>query len=549
MVRIQRLLQAALCLEHFARYRSHRQKYLPTVPRPLLQLFADPEEKAPSPSLIDTKAFGDSFENVEDVAAPTTTPSREALGSPPLPPERLASQPLPPRASGGSEKKAEASHEHTSQAGTRVAKVMAALERALAAFRPAELYNISFQVGFADASGSFGVARGVDNVWTGRRLRPTTLIPVGSGTKPFTALQVMQAVERGLLSLDDNATTWADPVLWRLGKTSLKKLFGRLADRVRIRDLLGMTSGFSDYVNMIVNRFSLTQPNVDLDPLFYLKSAARRKMVCVPGTCASYSGANSIILGLVLLQLQGKENWEDLDQIAVVPRALKLSGRYKRLRFAMRGRCVQYAGVAHQIAKYTSKMTKGKQIFQDIIYNSCLNGWTMGNAMTTAETMANFWFDVFQYKFVKRETLRSMMHFKPLKNQWCKGCSYGLGLIRYPAKKTYFSEDKRVALEGHGGTNYGSVARNCGYNAAYKFGVCVTVTSTRGRNCTSIANANAIPNTLCVAYDAILSAVGGPRLRCDTRKPRRKARQTTCDWTKKGHRKDFRVNPRLGKGR
>mmetsp|Transcript_149750 Transcript_149750/g.480893 ORF Transcript_149750/g.480893 Transcript_149750/m.480893 type:complete len:112 (-) Transcript_149750:272-607(-) len=56
----------------------------------------------------------------------------------------------------------------------------------------------------------------------------------------------------------------------------------------------------------------------------------------------------------------------------------------------------------------------------------------------------------------------------------------------------------------------------CGYNKHFNFGTCLAMTSTMGMNCSVPAHVNeaAGAEVTCKVYDAVLSVVGGPRLRC-----------------------------------
>ena len=125
--------------------------------------------------------------------------------------------------------------------------------------RMAAKWNMSFQLGFVDAEGTVALAAGKDDIWDPHGPTPltnTTRIPLGSVSKPWTALRVMQHVEAGTIQLDDPAHTWIDPVLARLSpqgppsmeRMSMARLWGPAARNVTVRMLLGMTSGFLDYV-------------------------------------------------------------------------------------------------------------------------------------------------------------------------------------------------------------------------------------------------------------------------------------------------------------
>ena len=254
------------------------------------------------------------------------------------------------------------------------------------------------------------------------------------------ALQVMQAAEAGLLSLDDPATKWIDPVLSRLWKTNMTKLWGEDVELVRVRDLLGMTSGFYDYDDFFLEHFTLALASDDAGPLTYIKSSARQGFLCKPQTCAGYSGVNYILLGLLLVQVEGIWSWQDLHQLSVIPKKLFETGRYSHTSFLNLGRCSQYPGVAHQYSWQYWKNASHLQTFQDLFMNSCLNGWTMGNIASSAQDLATFFFDLFTVPledggFLSNSSLQAMQKMKRLSDDWCQGptgygsCSYGMGLL------------------------------------------------------------------------------------------------------------------------
>ena len=330
---------------------------------------------------------------------------------------------------------------------------------------------MSFSFGYVDHSGRVAAAAGKNDRFQKNRLKPESLIPLGSVTKPWTAvlvtgvwpehllflpvfhalrarsawygsnaLQVMQAAEAGLLSLDDPATKWIDPVLSRLWKTNMTKLWGEDVELVRVRDLLGMTSGFYDYDDFFLEHFTLALASDDAGPLTYIKSSARQGFLCKPQTCAGYSGVNYILLGLLLVQVEGIWSWQDLHQLSVIPKKLFDTGRYSHTSFLNLGRCSQYPGVAHQYSWQYWKNASHLQTFQDLFMNSCLNGWTMGNIASSAQDLATFFFDLFTVPledggFLSNSSLQAMQKMKRLSDDWCQGptgygsCSYGMGLL------------------------------------------------------------------------------------------------------------------------
>mmetsp|Transcript_773 Transcript_773/g.1470 ORF Transcript_773/g.1470 Transcript_773/m.1470 type:complete len:477 (+) Transcript_773:38-1468(+) len=409
-------------------------------------------------------------------------------------------------------------------------------------------YNMSFSFGYVDGKGRVGVAAGLDDIFRKTRLSPDSLIPLGSVTKSWTAVMTMQAVERGSLALDDPANKWIDPVLSRLWKTTMEDLWGKQAEQVRVRDLLGMTSGFNDYDDFFLEHFTLAFSADDAGPLIYLRSSAKYGFLCAPGTCAAYSGANYVLLGLVLVQVHGMWSWQDLYQLSVIPSKLFATGRYSRTSFLNLGRCSQYPGVAHQYAWQYWGNKSNMQQFKDLYANSCLNGWTMGNIASSAKDLATFFYDLFTLPvedggFLTNSSLQEMKKMKRLSDNWCFGptgagsCKYGMGILTDQVGQDVWplqdpSQAEAVRVIGHPGEDWGSGCSPCGYNPTYGFGICVAYTSVIGMNCTGdfLENYGAVQEATCRAYDAVLRVVGGPRLNCTVPASSAEREMKNCTW-------------------
>mmetsp|Transcript_128328 Transcript_128328/g.247323 ORF Transcript_128328/g.247323 Transcript_128328/m.247323 type:complete len:508 (+) Transcript_128328:101-1624(+) len=435
--------------------------------------------------------------------------------------------------------------------------------------RMAEKWNMSFTFGFADDSGRVGLSAGLDNIWnmtiplhrddrkpfwprilSKRHLLPDTVIPMGSVTKPWTGLHIMKYVEEGRISLDDEAHIWIDPVLSEVWGSSLHDLWGPDSSSVTIRDLLSMRSGFADYNDEVLMTMTMVRPGDDVDPWMYLKSASRVGWVCKPRTCGTYSGANFVLLGLVLVNLHGSYSWEEFDQRTVIPKQLWNAGRYQNTRFLKFGRCLQYHRIAHQWAvPYVQPPdSKANVSFVDLATSSCLNGWTMGNIASTGEDLATFFYDVFALAgtgkgYVNSTTLQLMQQWQPLNDTWCEGpqgegsCQYGLAFFRDQfAQDIWVLKDPSQSLDsvrviGHPGEDWGSGCSPCGYNKAFNFGICVGYNSLQGMNCSMDWNLNsyATYEATCLIYDAVLSIAGGPRLDCSLPEVS-KPQYVTCEW-------------------
>jgi hypothetical protein len=418
----------------------------------------------------------------------------------------------------------------------------------------AHKYNMSFSFGFADASGRVGLAAGKDNIWRNTKLKADTPIPLGSVTKPWTAVLIMQAVERGKLSLDDKASAWIDPVLGRLWRTSMRKLWkDQRVEDVRIKDLMGMTSGFYDYDDFFLEHISLQHTADDIGPLEYIVSSAKQGFACNPGTCAMYAGSNYVLLGLVLVQVNEVFAWQDVNQLGAISSILWKKDHYKNTSFLKLGRCVQTPGVARQHAWAYWKEANETQEYIDLGYSSCLNGWTMGNIVSTGKDLATFFYDLFTVTpeeggFLNATSLQLMQKYKTLNDTWCEGptgpgsCTYGMGLLSDQVGQDIWAstdanaDPAEIAITGHPGEDWGSGCSPCGYNQKYKFGICMAYTSVVGQNCSGDyrMNNDAVQEATCLAYDAVLSIVGAPRLDCAVTPPSEDPKHIRkCTWEKR----------------
>lgn len=136
------------------------------------------------------------------------------------------------------------------------------------------------------ASGFGKTVRGSDEAVTS-----DTLFPIGSVTKSFTALAIMQLVEANKLMLDD-------PVSQHLPAFAKGP-----ANGVTVRQLLNHTSGFSTVQG------NSQHGNADASQLGLIEYAEQLAQVAptnAPGAVWEYSNANYQILGAVIEQVSGK---------------------------------------------------------------------------------------------------------------------------------------------------------------------------------------------------------------------------------------------------
>ncbi|MGW7051916.1 serine hydrolase domain-containing protein [Streptomyces sp. NPDC054887] len=176
----------------------------------------------------------------------------------------------------------------------------AALRDSLAAIHRAGMYGAFSSV--RDGSEQWRGATGLADVDTGRRMRPDFEHRVGSITKTFTAVAVLQQVRAGRVELDA-------PV----GRYLPELVPGERGRQVTVRMLLNHTSGMADHIlpafpGLVENPGKVLEANRfrHLDP----EDLARLGLAAPPtaerGTYA-YSNTNYVLAGLLLEKVTGQD--------------------------------------------------------------------------------------------------------------------------------------------------------------------------------------------------------------------------------------------------
>lgn len=166
--------------------------------------------------------------------------------------------------------------------------------------------------------GTRTVRAGVADVTTGRQVPLNAEFRIDSVTKSFVATVVLQLVGEGRLSLDDTVAHWLPGVVEGNGNDGT---------RITVRELLRMTSGVPDYVRDIpvlasvegyyANRFRTYTP----DQLVAM--AMRHPPTFPPGTSASYSNTNYVLLGMIINRVTGHSWAHEVNERIITPLDLR----------------------------------------------------------------------------------------------------------------------------------------------------------------------------------------------------------------------------------
>lgn len=193
----------------------------------------------------------------------------------------------------------------------------AAIDAGIAAVMEKHPEVPAFYVGlWSPERGSYQQAYGLADVAAGRAASLDDHFRIGSVSKTFGAAIVLQLVDEGLLSLDD---TVADVV------AELAATFPDIAD-VPIRDLLGMTSGIADYMNVPDAAVAALAkaPDTQWDPMDLIRFGidAGSAPVGTPG----YSTTNYVILQAIAESLTGQPMQELVEERLTAPLGMADTG-------------------------------------------------------------------------------------------------------------------------------------------------------------------------------------------------------------------------------
>ena len=234
-----------------------------------------------------------------------------------------------------------------------------------------------------------------------RKARPDDRFWVGSITKSFVATVVMQLVAEHKLGLEDRVSTL---------------LPGRLREgrRIRLRNLLNHTSGIPDYMGLEPWTSAVARnPRVVISPRRLVSSAARLPLEFPPGSQASYSNTNYLVLAEVLQRVTGRPLATLLRERIFKPLRLEATA-YESGRRILDD---------HQLHGYDVSGSPPTDVSQ----HGLGGPWADGAIVSNAHDLAVFFVALLQGKLVPPRLVAQMEKIAP------RSHGEGLGLYRLPS--------------------------------------------------------------------------------------------------------------------
>ena len=301
----------------------------------------------------------------------------------------------------------------------------------------------------SDSKGeSAGVAVGKGSLETGQAPPMDGEVRIGSNTKTFVAVVVMQMVQEGKVGLDEPIETYLPGLI---------KGEGIDGSKITVRQLLQHTSGLPEYTDTTPGRSDIFQiKDHYIPPRDLLDTALGKPAAFEPGTQWAYTNTNYLVLGMLVERVSQRPVGEQIDQRIV--KKLGLSHTY----FPAPGdRSIKGT---HPQGYHLSAGGK----LEDITEMDPAWAWAAGAMVSTPSELNTFFQAVFDGRLLTQASIDEMKNGAVDASSYLgPGTVYGLGLIGTPLSC--------------GGTSWGHGGSIHGYqtdNAVGPDGTAVTVAVT-----------------------------------------------------------------------
>ncbi|GAA2143064.1 serine hydrolase domain-containing protein [Kitasatospora kazusensis] len=247
---------------------------------------------------------------------------------------------------------------------------------------------------------------GVADLATGAPVPVDGQVRIGSNTKTFVAVVVLQLVAERRVDLDASVDTYLPGLVRGEG------IDGR---RITVRQLLQQTSGlpnYSDYLGDDVRYYA---------PRELLATALRHPADFAPGTSWKYSNTNYILAGLLVQKVTGRPLAEEIARRVVRPAELR------HTYFPAPGDASIREPHPHGYYRESADAP-----LRDITEIDPSWGWAAGQMVSTGSDLNRFFSALLADRFLPSAQLAQMRSTVPAEATFGPGARYGLGLVSRP---------------------------------------------------------------------------------------------------------------------
>jgi len=197
---------------------------------------------------------------------------------------------------------------------------------------------------------------------------------MGSNTKTFVAVVILQLVDEGKLRLDDTVERWLPGVVSGNGNDGAK---------ITIRNLLQHTSGLYNYTGDLFAVFSIedyyAQRFHHYEPEQLVAMAVSHAPNFAPGTNWSYSNTNYILAGMIIEKITGHDWASEVRSRILAP-----------LRLVHTLEPGDWPDLPAPHAEGYSEIEAGKPLVDVTLYNHTWGG-AAGSLISTTADLTRFW--------------------------------------------------------------------------------------------------------------------------------------------------------------
>lgn len=199
---------------------------------------------------------------------------------------------------------------------------------------------------------------------------------IGSITKQFTAVAILQLIEKGMLKLDDDITKFIPD-------------YPTHDNHISVAHLLSHTSGIKNITE--IENLPADVRRKNNTPIELISLFKDLPMDFTPGTNFKYSNSNYILLGHIIEKLSGKSYEQYLTDNIFTPLSMNHSF-YDSPEKVILGRISGYVDIGNN-----------KAVNADYLNASC--AYAAGALMMTADDLYKWHKGLYEYKILKKETL------------------------------------------------------------------------------------------------------------------------------------------------
>ncbi|MDM8003337.1 MAG: serine hydrolase [Bacteroidota bacterium] len=242
----------------------------------------------------------------------------------------------------------------------------------------------------------YSKAFGMANLELNVPMQPDMVFRIGSITKQFTAMAILQLMEQGKLSLQDEITKFIPD-------------YPTQAYSITVEHLLTHTSGIKSYTNV---PDYIKNVRTDMTPEELVNSFKNLPMEFAPGTRWNYNNSGYVLLGYIIEKVTGKSYTDYIQENFFTP-------------LGMTSTC--YGSDTEIIKNRAYGYQQGAEGIVNSNYCSMTQPYSAGSIMSTVGDLFKWHQALYAGKVVKKETLEMALTEYKLKDG--KGTGYGYGFF------------------------------------------------------------------------------------------------------------------------